>query len=400
MCYTAHIMDDIPRFADLGIPESLCARLEQTGITAPTAVQQAVIPLLQTHRHLLFRSETGTGKTFAYALPLLARIGADDRSVRVIIAAPSYELASQIRTEIQRVSAAPSALCIGNTSITRQIETLKRKPNIVVGNPARLLELIQLKKLKTQNVSAVVLDEADQLFSKEIRSITAELVSRMPPSVQLAACSATAADSLLGMLSRALPSGSPDAEICTCFMPEENILRSRITHYAVFSEQRNKLDTLRKLFHALNPAKTLIFTARPADVEKCASFLASKKIPCAPLYAKADKTARKQAIDGFRRGTYQILVASDLSARGIDVLDITHVIQMDVPEHTAAFVHRAGRTARAGRSGVNVVIGNERELVRLSSFEKKLKIVIYPRILWKGKLIAPSAAETGAPFDA
>lgn len=382
-------MNDIPTFSDLGIPENICAKLAGLGITQPTAVQQTVIPALQTRHHILFRSETGTGKTFAYLLPLLNQIDTTCRHPQLIIASPTYELASQIRLEIQRISDVPSILCIGNTSISRQIETLKKKPVIIVGNSARILELIYLKKIKTESVRALVLDEADQLFSKELRDSTVELVSHMPSSIQLIACSATVRDTLLQLISDSLPQGCTDRTVCTYFMPAEDILQSRIEHIALFSEQREKLDTVRKLLHALEPQRAVIFVSRAADIEKLGAYLRSKKINCAVLFAKADKTARKQAIDGFRSGKYPILITSDLSARGLDILGITHVIQMDMPSSSDVFIHRAGRTARAGKTGINLVIGTEQELRRYAALEKKLGITVYPRILYKGKLLAP-----------
>src|SRR5574344_676823 len=191
-------------FSQLGITERLVETLASLSITEPTAVQGKVIPLVAAGKNIMFQSETGTGKTFAYLLPLVQKVeqeiacrtaeGQYTAPVKILIAAPTYELASQIKVQVQLVTKMKCALCIGGSPIARQIELLKEKPVIVIGGPARLLELIHLKKLKADDVETLVLDEADRLLSPELRDETEGLLDRLPKSVQLIGCSATVSD--------------------------------------------------------------------------------------------------------------------------------------------------------------------------------------------------------------
>ena len=172
-------------------------------------------------------------------------------------------------------------------------------------------------------------------------------------------------------------------------LPPEDVLKRNITHWAFYTEGRDKVETLRKFIQAENPEKTLVFTAIAGQVENIAAQLNYKKIPCSGLYAKLDKIGRKKAIDDFKAGRSKVLVTSDLAARGLDIPGISHVVQLDVNENEDFFIHRAGRTARAGKSGINVIFGDEKELRNLSRIEKKLGIVIYPKVLFGGSIRTP-----------
>ena len=361
-------------------------KLEQLSFTTPTKVQEQVIPAVSAKKNIVFQSETGTGKTFAYLLPLLQRImennaetSPNERPVLVIICAPTFELASQIKQTAMAVSDIKTALFIGGVPIKRQLETLKEKPQIVIGTPARLLELIRLKKLKTQHIFAIVFDEADRLVKKELYDESRSLVLSMPENVQKIACTATVDSSTKKFFS--------DCELL--LLPAENVLTKNITHWAIYAENRDKIETLRKLIIAENPAKALVFTSRADQVENIYSKLKYKKIECTALHAKTDKQLRKAAIDRFKSGKIKILITSDLSARGLDIQNVTHIIQMDLPDDTDFFIHRAGRTARAGKKGINVLIGDEYEMRNYALLEKKLGITVYPKELRAGKVIVP-----------
>lgn len=368
------------------LPARLQEKLEQLSFTTPTKVQEQVIPAVSAKKNIIFQSETGTGKTFAYLLPLLQRImennaetSPNERPVLVIICAPTFELASQIKQTAMAVSDIKTALFIGGAPIKRQLETLKEKPQIVIGTPARLLELIRLKKLKTQHIFAIVFDEADRLVKKELYDESRSLVLSMPENVQKIACTATVDSNTKKFFS--------DCE--QILLPAENVLTKNITHWAIYAENRDKIETLRKLIIAENPAKALVFTSRADQVENIYSKLKYKKIECTALHAKTDKQLRKAAIDRFKSGKIKILITSDLSARGLDIQNVTHIIQMDLPDDTDFFIHRAGRTARAGKKGINVLIGDEYEMRNYALLEKKLGITVYPKELRAGKVIVP-----------
>ena len=385
-------------FSSLGIDEKYCEKLSSHGITEPSSVQSQAIPEIIKGTSLLFQSETGTGKTLAYLLPLLQNVEKLEnpkKEVKIVIISPTIELASQIKSQVQMVTDSKAALLVGGAPIKRQVETLKEKPLIVIGGPARLLELFHLKKLRLDGAAAVVLDEVDRLLAKEMQEDTLELISALKKDIQLIAASATITQSTQKTLqaTRIKQNGTTESDLKTLFLPPEDVLRKRITHLALYSETRDKIDTLRSLLNAEKPQKALIFTSKIDQVANIVVKLKFKNIECYALTAKTDKVERKATIDKFRSGKIKILVTSDLAARGLDIPDISHVIQMDMPSDDDFFIHRAGRTARMGKTGVNIVIGDGYEMRKYAAIEKKLKITVYPRMLYKGKLIDPNEVD-------
>jgi superfamily II DNA/RNA helicase len=382
-------------FADLGLSSFLVERLGVRGINAPTEIQRLVIPRVLAGENALFRSATGTGKTFAYLLPLFERLLAAETEgafPRVLVIAPTLELCSQIKQEAdfllkdkpRRVS-----LLIGSANMSRQIDALKKdKPDVIVGNAARLLQLERMGKLKLGRVEALVLDEGDRLISDELLAETTALLARINPrqttARQTLACSATMSpqsrERLIPLMGEA---------VVTLETEEQEILRERISHWAFFSEERRKISELCSLLIASDAKKALVFTARGGQVGNIVSQLQYHKIAAVGLHGDMEKKSRKQAMDAFRSDQARVLVSSDLAARGLDIPAITHIISLDVPANAEAYIHRAGRTARAGRRGVIATIGDAEELRRFAQLEKKLGITVYPKVLYKGRIIAP-----------
>ncbi|MCR4822744.1 MAG: DEAD/DEAH box helicase [Treponema sp.] len=386
-------------FAELNIESKYTDRLAEKSITEPTAVQCQAIPEILKGTSLLFQSETGTGKTLAYLLPLLQNIEKIEnpkKEVKIVIISPTIELASQIKSQVALVTDSKAALLVGGAPIKRQIELLKEKPLIVIGGPARLLELFHLKKLKLDGAAALVLDEVDRLTAKEMKDETIELINALKKDIQLIAASATITKHTQKILqdTRIKSNGKSESDLQTLFLPPEDVLRKRITHYALYAESREKIDTLRKLLIAEKPEKALVFTSKLDQVANIVAKLKYKNIECYALTAKTEKTERKATIDRFRSGKIKILVTSDLVARGMDIPNISHVIQMDMPSDDDFFIHRAGRTARMGKTGVNIVIGDGYEMRKYAAIEKKLKLTVYPRMLYKGKLVDPNSLQS------
>ena len=394
-------------FAELGVEENFISRLENIGIKIPTSVQESVIPVILRGEDSVFQSETGSGKTFAFLIPILQRIKENSSAeVKIVIVAPTFELASQLKQATYSVTDLKCALLIGGAPIKRQIETLKEKPAIVVGTPARLLELLRLKRLKVSQASALVLDEADRLFSKEISDETVAFAESFGSAAQFIACSATISAKVEKEFSAILKNvRGESAENFSTTKIKESVLRDRIEHWAFFCERREKIDFLRSLVFALKEGrknaknggeqrgericpKILVFTSRADQVENIASKLKYKGMNCALLHARTKNQERQTMLAHFKSGKTPILVTSDLSSRGLDIPDIEFVVQTDLPGDGDFFVHRAGRTARAGKRGVNIVLGDAYELRALSSLEKKLGIAIQPKELRGGKIIA------------
>jgi superfamily II DNA/RNA helicase len=382
-------------FAELGVAPFYIDRLAERQIREPTEIQKRVIPPLLAGENVLFSSATGTGKTFAYLLPALQKLlaggsgpaGGRREGPACLIAAPTYELCSQIKGELDFLLPRPhqSALLIGSASLGRQIGGLKKsKPLLVVGNPGRLLQLARMGKLSLRGIVFLVLDEGDRLVADELFAETRELMALVNPDRQSLSCSATipppSQERLLPLLGASPRVETGDAA---------ELLRSNIEHWAIFSEGRRKIGTLRSFLAAAKPRKALIFADRAGQAGNALSQLQYHHLPAAGLYGDMEKQARKQALEDFRRGKTPLLVTSDLAARGLDISGVSHVIALDVPSRGEAYIHRAGRTARAGKRGIMVSIGDEDEMRRLAGLEKKLGIVIYPKELYRGNLYSP-----------
>ncbi|MDR0503686.1 MAG: DEAD/DEAH box helicase [Treponema sp.] len=426
-------MNDINAFNDLGICSLLSLKLKERGIVKPTAIQSLVIPKLLAENNVIFRSATGTGKTFAYLLPALQRLFLDeDGNVitrsggpELLICAPTLELCSQIKAEAdfltKSFAGGSAALLIGSVKIGKQIEMLKRtKPVVAVGNPGRLLVLAKMKKLSFDNLRFLILDEADRLTVSECLEETKELLSIIERSVKTAAaddglssglklpglcaaaCSATVSKKAVSPLGALFK----NAEIAQS--DDHEILRERIEHWALFSEKRRKVQTLRSLLAAIKTrsskngksrVKALVFTSRNDEAGHVLSRLQYHHISAAGLFSKSGGKAlpgadRKTALDSFREGKIDVLVSTDLAARGLDIPGITHVIALDVPSDSEAYIHRCGRTARAGKRGVMATIGDETQMRLLVSLEKKLKICVYPKELYNGQVCTPQPMST------
>ncbi|MDR1175077.1 MAG: DEAD/DEAH box helicase [Treponema sp.] len=390
-------------FVSLGIEAGLAERLPERGIKKPSEIQKQVIPLILEGKDLFFSSATGTGKTFAYLLPILQRL--KGREPSVLLLAPTYELCAQIKNETDfllktnSVSPSPhsSLLLIGSGNISRQIDSLKKnKPEVIAGNPGRVLLLAKMKKLSLKALSFLVLDEADRLVSDESLAETRELLeligreTGVPPPVAgpvvrpvYISCSATITDKCR---QRLLPFFRPDHAVVS--LSNEDVLRERIEHWAFFAERRHKISSLRSFLAAVKPGKALVFSGGAGQPGNVVSQLQYHHINALPLFAGMDKKSRKAAIDGFRGGKVDVLVSSDLACRGLDINGVTHIIALDCPGEDLVYIHRAGRTARAGRRGIMVTIGDEQEMNALARLEKRLGITVYPKILFRGKVAA------------
>jgi superfamily II DNA/RNA helicase len=403
-------------FESLGAAPFFAARLKERNIRNATDIQKKVIPPLLAGQSVIFRSATGTGKTFAYLVPALQRLRAEiegkgpenSGSLRypgpaVLICAPTYELCSQIKAELDFLlaqgNAINTALLIGSGSLNRQIDGLKKsKPLVIVGNPGRLLVLAKMGKLKLDGLRFLALDEADRLCAEESLEETTELLRLIAHNghrlegaslgnITAAACSATVSAKTKESLSP-LFADAPLLET-----DEQEILRERIEHWAIFSENRRRIITLRSLLAAVQTKKTrariLVFAGKNDEAGKVLSQLQHHHIGASALFGKMGKQERKAALDSFRAGKVSVLVSSDLAARGLDIPGITHVVALDVPDDKEAYIHRAGRTGRAGKRGIMVSIGDEQEMRRLAGLEKKLRLRIQPKELRNGTVCGP-----------
>jgi superfamily II DNA/RNA helicase len=386
-------------FADLGIVSPpLIEALDSRNIREPSEIQTLVIPKLLAEAeeggsspNLLFCSPTGTGKTLAYLLPLLQRETEKPPAIRILVLAPTYELCSQIKSELDFLMGfyknPPFAnlhtpLLIGSVPLARQIESLKKNRTLTaVGNPARVLQLVKMKKFSLKSLDYLVLDEGDRLMAEELYPESSELC-RLAGGCRVITCSATFSAKNRESVFSLAGGGWAVAEESS-----SAVLRKNIEHWAFFSEDRKKIPLLRSFITAAKPGKALVFSSRAGQVGNIVSQLQYHHLAAGGISGDMDKRARKGSLDSFRKGELSVLVASDLACRGLDIPGISHIIALDVPDSAEAYLHRSGRTGRAGKRGIMVSIGNETEMRRLSRIEKNLGIVVNPKELYGGRII-------------
>lgn len=361
-------------FTELLLPPDLIAALAKQQISEPTPIQSVALPVLMAGKDAYLHAETGTGKTLAYLLPLFAQLDAKQAATQVVIVAPTHELAIQIHRQSCDLAqnagrAIRSVLLIGGTPTDRQIDKLKAKPHVVVGSPGRIVELIERSKLKMQHLRSVVVDEADRQLHDESLNWIQKIVSSAPPARQLIFASAT----IEPQTRQVLATLSPDAVMLS---PGAAAVNENIEHLYLVCEERDKPDVLRSLLHALDVPRSIVFVHRNDVAEKVASKLAHHKLAVADLNAQLSKMDRKQAMDGIRNGTIRIMIASDLAARGLNILGVTHIFNLDVPTLSKAYLHRVGRTGRAGAKGTAISLLTEIEARLVRRYEQELGITL------------------------
>jgi ATP-dependent RNA helicase DeaD len=372
-------------FTELQLPPALIAALAKQDIIEPTPIQTVALPVLLAGQDAYLHAETGTGKTLAYLLPIVARLDVPLAATQAIIMAPTHELAIQIQrqcTELAQNSGLPIRvlLLIGGTSLDRQLDKLKKKPHIVVGSPGRIGDLIDKGKLKTQQLQTLVVDEADRMLNDESESSVRAIIKAAPRIRQLVFASATVESSSMAVIQ----SLSPEMELLQAGAAPVN---ENIEHLYLVCEERDKPDELRKLLHALAPDRAIVFVHRNDLAEKIALKLEHHQIPAADLNAALDKHTRKHAMDGFRSGAIRVLIASDVAARGLDIKGVTHVFNFDVPTLSKAYLHRVGRTGRAGAKGMAVSLVTDIEARVVRRYQEELGIKLQCVRLREGRLL-------------
>jgi superfamily II DNA/RNA helicase len=359
-------------FTELQLAPDLIAALEKQQISQPTPIQTAALPVLSAGRDAYLHAETGTGKTLAYLLPIFGRLDTGQAATQAVIVAPTHELALQIHRQscdLATHAGRPvrSLLLIGGTSTERQVDKLKKKPHLVVGSPGRIAELLAKGKLKAQHVRSIVVDEADRLLNEESLLSVRAIVKAAPSDRQLIFASATLERESLAIAKE----WAPDLAMLQAGAAPVN---ENIEHLYLVCEERDKPDVLRKLVHALAPERAIVFVHRNDVAERISLKLAHHKIPAADLNAALYKEDRKLAMDGFRKGTIRVLIASDIAARGLDIKGVTHVFNFDVPTLSQAYLHRVGRTGRAGAKGMAITLMTEIEERLVRRYEEELGI--------------------------
>ncbi|MDX2108912.1 MAG: DEAD/DEAH box helicase [Verrucomicrobiota bacterium] len=355
-------------FADLGLPESVLRAVAEAGYTSPTPIQAQAIPMLLKGMDLIGGSQTGTGKTAAFALPIIARLGKHGK-LRALILEPTRELATQVFEAIEKYAKYTDlhvALFYGGTRYGKQLDMIRGGADIVVATPGRLLDFMQQGVLKLNNVEILVLDEADRMldmgFLPDVRKIIGMTQAKGRQGLMFSATVPPA----IATLAKTFLHEPAEIKIGAGIRPADTI-----SHAIYPVDERQKFDLLREILTRLDYHSVLIFTRTKIGADTVARWLENHKHgPIAVLHADRTQKERESALADFKAGRSEILVATDIVARGIDISDISHVINYDIPQHPEDYVHRIGRTGRAKREGDAMTIYSAAETEFVAAIER------------------------------
>jgi ATP-dependent RNA helicase RhlE len=358
----------VTTFSDLGLTEMLLRALEREGYESPTSIQAQAIPYLMQGRDLLGIAQTGTGKTAAFALPILERLIADRRrpapfSARVLVLAPTRELAAQIADSFRaygQVLRPSVGVIVGGVSHRPQIDMLARGLDVLVATPGRLLDHLASGRLKLATTEVLVLDEADHMLDLGFIVPIRQIVAKLPKKRQTLLFSATMPKEIAGLANDMLDNPAQVSVTPVATTAE------RVDQHVFLVDGGAKRDMLVELMNDAAVSRAIVFTRTKRGADRVAEHLDAAGVGAEAIHGNKSQSQRVRALDSFRKGRTRVLVATDIAARGIDVDGVTHVVNYELPETPEAYVHRIGRTARAGASGraISLCDNGERQLLR------------------------------------
>ncbi len=351
-------------------------------------IQQEMIPAMLEGKDIVAESPTGSGKTLAYVLPILNKVDGAKKQTQALIVAPSQELAMQIVEVIREWTAGTDITVqqlIGGANSARQIEKLKKKPTIVVGTPGRLNELARSGKLKLKEIETIVLDECDQLLSREYRVVVKSFIDGSAWGRQVVVVSATITEEIELVAERMMFD-----PVRIKIKPEDMVKVGKVVHSFVKVDERDKTDMLRRLAN-LEGMHGLAFVNNIDQVLMKETKLKYKEAPIVTLHSDMKKEERKKALDAFRKGEARILIATDIAARGLDIAGLTHVIHVDVPRTIEQYLHRSGRTGRAGADGEVLTLLSYKDEKTYKKWTREISEKPVQKIWTQGTLIEGNA---------
>jgi ATP-dependent RNA helicase RhlE len=366
-------------FSKLGLSPKVIDGVHAAGYAEPTAIQLRAIPLILEGRDVIGSAQTGTGKTAAFALPMISRLG-QRGGLRALVLEPTRELAAQVETAIRdyaRFTNLRTVVVYGGTGYGRQDQALRQGADIVVATPGRLLDQLQRRMLRLDQIQLLVLDEADRMLDMGFMPDVRKIVERCPRTRQTMLFSATVPPEIEQLCRWALR--NPQAiEIGQRRLPAETV-----THALYPVDVAQKQDLLEELLRRTDYDQVLIFCRTKNGADRVARKLHQQDHAVAVLHSSRTQREREEALNGFRNGRYEVMVATDIAARGIDVQQISHVINFDVPHHPEDYVHRIGRTGRAQSVGDAFTIMTAEDLQEVASIEHFIGQKI-PRVKLEG----------------
>ena len=358
------------KFKELGLAPELLTAVERSGFEEATPIQAETIPLALEGKDVIGQAQTGTGKTAAFGLPMLNKIDTTNRAIQGLVIAPTRELAIQTQEELYRLGRDKKIrvqAVYGGADIGRQIRGLKDQPHIVVGTPGRLLDHINRRTLKLETVETLVLDEADEMLNMGFLEDIEKIISKVPAQRQTLLFSAT------------MPAAIKNIGVKFMKDPEHVKIKAKemtadlIDQYYVRSKDFEKFDIMTRLLDVQTPELTIVFGRTKRRVDELARGLEARGYKAEGIHGDLSQQKRTSVLRSFKNGNLDILVATDVAARGLDISGVTHVYNYDIPQDPESYVHRIGRTGRAGKGGMSVTFVTPNEMGYLHVIEELTK---------------------------
>lgn len=358
------------KFTELNLSDAILAAIEKAGFETPSPIQEQTIPLALEGKDVIGQAQTGTGKTAAFGLPTLNKIDVENPSIQALVIAPTRELAVQSQEELFRFGREKGVKVrsvYGGSSIEKQIKALKSGAHIVVGTPGRLLDLIKRKALKLNGIETLILDEADEMLNMGFLEDIESIISRVPESRQTLLFSATMPDAI----KRIGVQFMKDPEHVKIAAKE--LTTDLVDQYYIRIKENEKFDTMTRLMDVDQPELSIVFGRTKRRVDELTRGLKLRGYRAEGIHGDLDQGKRLRVLRDFKNDNLDILVATDVAARGLDISGVTHVYNYDIPQDPESYVHRIGRTGRAGKSGLSITFVSPNEMGYLKIIEDLTK---------------------------
>ncbi len=361
-------------FKQLGISDALNKALNDLKVIKPTEIQQKTIPfLLKNNANFIGQAQTGTGKTIAFGIPLLQKLNKNEKGLQALVLAPTRELCQQIAKQLFKLTKYTEKVfteaVYGGEKIEIQINNLRRPTQIVVATPGRLIDLIERKAIDISQVMTVVLDEADEMLSMGFKDDLDYILDKTNVKSLKWLFSATFPDELRGLMFKYI---SPETE--KVVVSKADVINQHIEHQFFICTIEQKFDYMVQFLTSQGAARGIVFVRTKADAQAVARKLQAKNMAADAIHGDLDQKDRDKVMRAFKNEKVQILVATDISARGIDIEGLGYVIHYQLPDQIDYYTHRSGRTARAGKRGISISFVTKAELKTISQIEKELNI--------------------------
>ena len=358
------------KFNELNLSAELLAEVDKAGFVEASPIQEQTIPLALEGKDVIGQAQTGTGKTAAFGLPTLEKIHTEDQTIQALVIAPTRELAVQSQEELFRFGRSKGVKVrsvYGGSSIEKQIKALKSGAHIVVGTPGRLLDLIKRKALKLQDIETLILDEADEMLNMGFLEDIEAIISRVPENRQTLLFSATMPEAI--------------KRIGVQFMKEpehvkiaaKELTTELVDQYYIRVKEQEKFDTMTRLMDVEQPELAIVFGRTKRRVDELTRGLKIRGFRAEGIHGDLDQNKRLRVLRDFKNGNLDVLVATDVAARGLDISGVTHAYNYDIPQDPESYVHRIGRTGRAGKSGQSITFVAPNEMGYLQIIENLTK---------------------------